>query len=118
MNIVNFIQQFKLTSNFVPYVVASFEGSPSTATIKVYSVINGENLLINILDNECIRIGDTNKFIWSTENLPNNFRIGGQFLYEITSDELEVFIGQFILTSIENNKRLVPRNKSDYILEI
>jgi hypothetical protein len=109
------IDFFVKTTDYSPQIIGTFDTIPASATISVWSVIDGENTVISLTDNICYRIGDTNSWRWSTTNLPTFSGFNQQFFYIMTSNLSETFEGQFFLDMPENTQWFHPRDTSLYI---
>jgi hypothetical protein len=87
------------TPDFVPQAIGAFANPASSATIEVWSVIDGNHVSLSLSDDTCYAIGNTGRFGWSTNNLPAEYRTEGQFVFRMTSDAVEEFVGDFTVLS-------------------
>lgn len=110
------IDVFLRTADFNPTVIGLFTPSTSGVTIAVWNVIDGINTQLTIVDAICFAIGDTGRFGWSTENLPVINRNAGQFVFRMTDNVGETFVGEFFLTNPEDGLNNHPDDFDDYIL--
>ena len=108
---------FLRTADFNPTVIGLFTSSASGVTIEVFDVIDGVNTQLTLLDDICFAIGDTGRFGWSTENLPDVNRNAGQFVFRMTDSIGETFVGEFFLTNPGDGLSNHPDDFDDYILK-
>lgn len=89
-----------------------------SVVIQVWDLTNGNNTELALADNFCYPIGNTSRFGWSTENMPVQNRVFGQFLYKMTANNGETFIGEFMIESPSNRTEKHPRQLDDFIMKI
>lgn len=101
------------SADYSPQVIGRFDTNPVSVTIEVWDVISGVNSIVSLVDDECYPIADTGRWGWSTSNLePLRYSIN-QYVYRMTGDNLEEFIGTFIIKNRERiNNIKVPRDNS------
>lgn len=109
------IDYFITSSDYSPQIIGKFNTIPASATIQIWNVTNGINTTVNITNNTCYRIGNTNSWRWSTDNLPTLSGTNHQLFYIMTSNLLEKFEGQFFLDAPEDNRWFHPKDTNLYI---
>ena len=88
-------QLFK-NGDFNPQIIGRFTTNPSSVTIEMWDVIDN-NSIVSLLDNNCYEIGNTDRWAFSTINLPPLTRRVNQYVFKMTANTAEVFEGEFIL---------------------
>jgi len=97
------INRLTKTGDYDPELVCNFQTSPTTVSIRVWDVGDGQNSEVVITDNECYSIGDTGAWGWSTNNLPfTSERDKYHYYYEMIPDIGESQYGEFIIRVPEN----------------
>lgn len=104
------------TSDYNPQLIGTFETAPTGVNIQVWNVTDGQNTLMTISNSGCYAIGNTERWGWSTANLPANQGYAKHYYYVMTSDLLEIFDGQFILDLPEKAKWIHPSSPDEYLL--
>jgi len=88
-------QLFK-NGDFNPQIIGRFTTNPSSVTIEVWDVIDN-NSIVSLSDVDCYEIGNTDRWAFSTINLPPLTRRVNQYVFKMTANTAEVFEGEFIL---------------------
>lgn len=104
------------TQDHNPQIIGSFDMFASSATIQVWDVTNGQNTLITLAASGCYAIGNTDRWGWSTANLPTTQGFGKHYFYQMTSNFGEIFEGQMILDIPEGAKWIHPGSQSEYLV--
>ena len=106
---------FTRTPDYYPQLIGIFDTVASGATIQLWDVTGGQNTLVPITSNTCYAIGDTNRWRWSTSNIPVGTEEARHYFYLMTSNLLEIFDGQFILDVPERAKWIHPDNMDNFL---
>ena len=88
-------QLFK-NGDFNPQIIGRFTTNPSGVTIEMWDVIDN-NSIVSLSSSDCYEIGNTDRWAWSTINLPPLTRRVNQYVFKMTANTAEVFEGEFIL---------------------
>ena len=106
------IDSLFVSTDYSPQLIGRFDVNPTGATIEVWDVIGGVNAPVSLINNECYPISDTGRWGWSTSNLPPFNSVINQYVYRMTGDNLEVFVGTFIMKNREKVNSKIPRDNS------
>lgn len=90
------LEQLFKNGDYNPQIIGRFTTNPSSVTIEVWDLMNN-NSMVSLLDNNCYEIGDTDRWAFSTINLPPLTRRVNQYVFKMTANTSEVFDGEFIL---------------------
>jgi len=101
-----------VSTDYSPQVIGRFDVNPTGVTIEVWDVISGVNAPVSVTDDECYPIGDTGRWGWSTSNLTGLNGVINQYVYRMTGDTLEEFIGTFIVKNHKKVSGKIPRDDS------
>ena len=102
-------------SDHYPQLIGTLDGAASV-TIQVWDVTDGQNVSMSISNSGCYAIGDTNRWGWSTVNLPATQDYAKHYFYLMTSNIGDTFGGQVIMNAPENAKWIHPGNRNSYIV--
>ena len=103
------------THDYNPQLIGTFTQSSVSVNIQLWDITNGVNDLVILTSSGCYEIGDTNRWGWSTANLPIN-DYSRHYFYRMISDTSEVFDGQFLLDIPERGKWIYPNDQSEYLV--
>lgn len=106
---------FFFNSDYYPQLLGIFNSAVLSVSIRVWRIDGGNNVEQILTSNNCYKIGDTDRWAWSTANLKLNIGMPKQFFYIMTADNNETFSGQFILDMPEEAKWIHPSDMGDYI---
>jgi hypothetical protein len=87
------------SSDFNPNVIGLFSTAVSGVTIEVWDVVSGVNNPVSLISDVCTEIGDTGRWFWSTSNFPPLINFFNQYVFKMTANNAETFVGEFILKS-------------------
>lgn len=88
-------QLFK-NADYSPQIIGRFITNPSSVTIEMWSLMDN-NSVVSLTGDDCYEIGNTDRWAWSTINLPPLTRRVNQYVFKMTANTSEVFEGEFIL---------------------
>lgn len=113
---LNIINRLSKVSDYDPQLLGTFTSSVSNVTIRLWELLDGQNIDIPITVSGCSQIGDTERWIWSTSNLPTYTGYKRQFFYTMTANNFEISNGQFFLNLPENPRGMYPSDIGNYVL--
>lgn len=87
---MNSLYDLLITQEVSAKLIGKFSKSSSGVTIKV---IDKKGLEVRLEDSRCFPIADTNRWSWLMKNVSND--LDGEFSYIMTSDQGEIFEGEF-----------------------
>jgi len=90
------LEQLFKNGDFNPQIIGRFTTNPSSVTIAVWDVMDN-NSIVSLSSNDCYEIGDTNRWAFSTINLPPLTRRVNQYVFKMIANTTEIFKGEFIL---------------------
>jgi hypothetical protein len=90
------LDQLIKNADFNPQIIGRFTTEPSSVTIELWDLMNN-NSPLSLSSYDCYEIGDTDRWAWSTINLPPLTKRVNQFVYRMTANTAEVFEGDFIV---------------------
>ena len=96
MNNVRPFDELLRSHDFNPQIIGNLGTSPSGVTIEIWNIANGDNELLDLIDNNCFQIGNTGRWRWSTVNLPRPIMAKNQYFFIMTSRFSNRFIYRFI----------------------
>ena len=104
------LEQLFKNADYSPQIIGRFITSPSSVTIEVWDLMNN-NSVVSLTSNGCYEIGNTDRWGWSTINLPPLTRIANQYVFKMTANTLEVFKGEFVVKTKRLGRDRKPRWK-------
>lgn len=113
---LNIINRLSKVSDYNPQLLGTFTSSVNSVTIRLWELVDGQNTPVSISVSGCSRVGNTERWIWSTSNLPVYTGYIQQFFYTMTADNNETFNGQFFLDLPENPKGMYPISIGESLL--
>lgn len=99
------IHRLVKTGDYNPQLVSSFNNASISVNIEVWDIVNGQNTKVIIANSGCYTIDNTNRWGWSTENLP--FTQGHKrynYYFRMTSDIGEEQYGEFFIAVPERGR--------------
>ncbi len=113
---LNIINRLSKVSDYDPQLLGTFTNSVNSVTIRLWELSDGQNIVVPITVSGCSQVGDTERWIWSTSNLPVYTGYRQQFFYTMTADNNETSSGQFFLDLPENPKGMYPISMGEALL--
>jgi len=96
--------------DYDPQIISSFANAATSVNVELWNITNGANTVISISNSGCYSIGNTGKWGWSTEYLPQVKELSRQHCYfRMTSDTGEEQCNEFIFTF--KNKNVIRRRR-------
>lgn len=113
---LNIIDRLSKVSDYDPQLLGTFTNAVNNVTIRLWELSDGQNTVVPVIVSGCSQIGDTERWIWSTSNLPEYTGYRRQLFYAMTADNNETSSGQFFLDLPENPKGMYPISISEFLL--
>lgn len=103
------INHLTKTQDYDPQLISTFDLSPISVNIEVWDIVNGQNSPVTISNSGCYAIGDTDRWGWSTENLPfTGEHKKYHYFFTMISDGSEERFGEFFITVPERGRWSYP----------
>jgi hypothetical protein len=94
------IEMLYLKGDYYPQLMGRFTTAVISVTIEVWEVGEGVNTPITtLLDTDCYSIGNTGRWGWSTRHFREFYSKVNHFVFRMTGDNAEEFLGEFIITT-------------------
>lgn len=110
------INRFTKTGDYDPQLIGTFTLPTSGVNIDVWDVVDGQNTLLTLSSSGCYRVGNTERWGWSTAGLPLSRKKKHHYYYRMTSAVAEEQFGEFFLTVPEGGKWSHPDSLDTYVL--
>jgi hypothetical protein len=105
--ILSFVRQ----ADFYPQFIGKFDSTVIDVSIKVWDIVDGSNIELDLVSDQCYQIDSTGRWTWSTINLPPTTRDKEHYYYRMFGYPSGAFDGEIIF----KGKYRYPRG-TDYIL--
>ena len=103
------------THDYNPQIIGTLVSSSTSVTIEVWDITDGANTVMVLTDDACYAIGETNRWGWSTANLPTYQGYKKHYYYRMTSNIGDIFEGQLFLDVPERARWMHPSRYEEYI---
>lgn len=88
-----------LKGGYYPQLMGRFTTDVASATIEIWEVGDGSNTPVVLLNTLCYPIGNTGRWGWSTRHFKELYSKTNHFVFRMTGNNLEEFLGEFILVT-------------------
>jgi len=110
------INRFTKMSDHDPQLIGTFLLLASGVNIQVWDVVDGQNTPLALTSSGCYQVGNTERWGWSTANLPLTGKKKYHYYYRMTSTVDEIQLGEFFLTVPEGGRWSYPDSLGTHLV--